>query len=92
MKNGQEIKTKRLEGDVFKYIMIAYQDFSESNQNIEKYSIRYLKKDDEIEIAFIPHFNKQQGLVLGGRTDEGRVVHYHISLLTNQIIKKNFAR
>ncbi len=92
MVNDNMLKMKSLDGSVFKYILVAYDDFLINENNIENYSIRYLKKKEEIEIIFVPEFSKEEGLVLGGRTANGRVVHYHISLSNYQIIRKHYAR
>jgi hypothetical protein len=62
--------------------------------DLRHYSVQVIKKEDEVEVVFVPNLSARdkKNVILGGRTEFGIEVSYHVSFKTLKIIRTTFAR
>lgn len=62
--------------------------------NLRDYSVQLISREDEVEVAFVPKLGPKdkKDVTLGGRTQFGIEVSYHISSRSLRIVRTTFAR
>jgi hypothetical protein len=62
--------------------------------NLRDYSVQVISREGEVEIAFVPKLGPKdkKDVTLGGRTQFGIEVSYHISSKDLKIVRTTFAR
>lgn len=104
-KPSWEYPTSEIPGWHAQAVALAIQEFQKNQGgrsakgepvygNLRDYSVQLISRESEVEIAFVPKLGPKdkKNVTLGGRTQLGIEVSYHISSKSLKIVRTTFAR
>lgn len=92
MKTYYSEKELVLDGNIMKAFIVAFEEFSKKQGNLEDFQVLILDEEDAIRITFVPNRTPGETISIGGRTSLGRSISYHIDKKKRNILKWHFHR
>jgi len=96
---GNDMEDKNMSNEIIKfsgwaipYVVVAYNDFVLKNSSINNYQISVEDNRNLVIVKFTPDFSLSEGMVLGGKTKNGRFVKYTFEKESEHNFTRTYAR